>query len=166
MGKRRSWRPCKYCGNTPRRGQGICRACESRPKAENIRRLKIRLSFEAIFGFLTQSNISNGNRKTLDSLTNIDDEAFRSVLDLVQDIARLHPRKCHRWKWLQRNHPDLWDRIRQNEHFDWLLDWTYQGLPEEDPWETDELDYINTLLSEQHDAQQPEDIGEAFSPND
>jgi len=153
MGNRRK-RSCKYCGSTPRRGQGICRKCEARPKAENIRRLKTHLAFETLFGFLLQSNISAGNIKTMTSMRDIDDEAFRSVLDLVQEIARLHPRKRRRWKWLRKNQPELYDRIRHNETFDWLRDLNDNVDYEEDYWQVDDMNYVNSLLTEEYFREQ------------
>ena len=103
------------------------------------------MAFETLFGFLEQSNISAGNVETIHLMSDIDDEQFRSFLELVQEIARLHPRKRRRWKWLRRNHPDVLDRICQDEHFYWLRD-----LASVDgSWESDDMDYENDRLVEQ-----------------
>jgi hypothetical protein len=136
MGDQRR-RHCKYCGKTPRRGQGICRECEARPKADNIKLHKTLVAFAKLSRYLTQSNISAGNIKTMDSMHDIDDEPFSRFLELVREIARVRPFKRRRWKHLRQNYPDLWNRIRQNEHFDWLLE--------------DEYDDFHEELSEQHE---------------
>lgn len=83
-------------------------------------------------------------------MSDIEDDAFRSLLELVQEIAKHHPRKKRRWKWLQKNQPNLWNRIRQNEHFDRLLDEeeiTAFWYPDEFH-QTINSDHINKLFTE------------------
>ena len=58
----------------------------------------------------------------MDSMNDIEDNAFLSFLHLVQEIARVHPHKRRRWKRLRKDHTILWDRILDNNHFDWLRD--------------------------------------------
>ena len=108
------------------------------------------MAFETLIGFLLQSNISAGNVKTMNSMSDIEDDRFRSFLDLVQEIARLRPHKRRRWKWLSKNHPELLARICQNEHFEWMLDLAH----EEGGWEPDDSDHINDLLAEQYDGEE------------
>ena len=115
-------RACKYCGSTPRRGQGICGRCEARPKAENIKWKAIREARETLFGFLMQSNISERNVSTARLLLEIDDPDLHEIVELVLGIARLKPHKRRRWKWLHENHPEILDRVKANPNFDWLVD--------------------------------------------
>lgn len=115
-------RICKYCRNTPPRGQGICRECEKRPKAENIKLRNFWQAEETLYGFLNQSNISKLNIKTMESLLEIDDEAFRRFLELVQEIAKVCPIKRRRWIVIRDKHKALWQRIVENDYFEVLLE--------------------------------------------
>ncbi|WP_149752546.1 hypothetical protein [Rubripirellula obstinata] len=94
-------------------------------------------------------------------MSDIEDDAFRSFFGLVQEIATHHPRKKRRWKWLQKNKPDLLDRIRHNEHFDWLLD-EDESMEIWDPDEIDpanSIDQINESFTEiAHDDQEENDM--------
>lgn len=113
---------CKYCGGKPYRGQGICRECEKRPKAENIKLRNLWQAEETLYGFLNQSNISKLNIKTMESLLEIDDEAFRRFLELVQEIAKVCPIKRRRWIVIRDQHQALWQRIVENAYFEVILE--------------------------------------------
>ena len=113
---------CKYCGGKPYRGQGICRECEKRPKAENIKLRNLWQAEETLYGFLNQSNISKLNIKTMESLLEIDDEAFRRFLELVQEIAKVCPIKRRRWIVIRDQHQALWQRIVESAYLQPVLD--------------------------------------------
>ncbi|MCU0714045.1 MAG: hypothetical protein MUC43_18455 [Pirellula sp.] len=113
---------CKYCGGKPYRGQGICRECEKRPKAENIKRLRLWNGEETLYDFLNQSNISDRNIKTMESLQDIEDEGFRQFLEIVQEIAKVRPFKRRRWIVIRDKHQALWQRIIENDYFEVLLE--------------------------------------------
>lgn len=115
-------RICKYCCNTPPRGQGICRECENRPKAENIKLQRVWQAEETLYGFLNQSNISERNIKTMESLQGIEDEAFRQFLEIVQEIATVRPFKRRRWIVIRDKHKALWQRIVENDYFEVILE--------------------------------------------
>ena len=113
---------CKYCGCTPRRGHGLCRACGARPKAENLRRLAIRKADETLSHFLCQKNISAANIETIRSFQHLDDPKLREFTDLVLEIALVKPRKRRRWMSLAEKHPEIMQRVRASPSFDWILD--------------------------------------------
>lgn len=153
LGRGRRFRECKYCGGTPRRGMGICRQCEARPKAENIRWRTIRKATETVDHFLWQKNISERNIATLGSFLEIDDPDLHEYVELTLEIARLKPRKRRRWKWLREKYPDLLARIEANANFDWLID---EGAFERDEWDGLEslldMDVDNAATDEYHDS--------------
>lgn len=100
----------------------MCRACEARPKEENIRLKKIRDGRETLWHFLEQSHISERNMATIDTLLEIDDPRFRAFAELVQTIAQLKPYKRRRWKWMGEHHPEIIRRVKADDWFDWLVD--------------------------------------------
>jgi hypothetical protein len=58
----------------------------------------------------------------MESMRDIDDESFQSFLMLVQEIARIRPHKRRRWKAIYQDHRDLWNRVRNNDYFDCIID--------------------------------------------
>lgn len=123
MGRVRS---CNYCGRKPLRGQGICRECAARPKAENIRLARLWSATRTLDDFLLQANISERNIKTMESMQDIQDERFQGYLKLVQEIAAVHPRRRKRWIVIRERHAGLWRRVLNHENFEWILDEDYQ----------------------------------------
>ena len=115
-------RTCKYCGGKPYRGQGICRECEKRPKAENIKLQRLLQGEETLYGFLNQSNISERNIKTMESMLDIEDEGFRRFLEIVREIAEVRPFKRRRWMVIRDKHQALWQRIVENDYFEVILE--------------------------------------------
>ena len=57
--------------------------------------------------FLEQSNISAKNIARLRELVKIEDAAFQTLRQMVLEIALIAPRKRHRRKRLDFDHPDL-----------------------------------------------------------
>lgn len=129
-------RQCKYCGRTPLRGQGICRKCEARPKAENIQIKAVRDAHDWIARFLVQRCISVGNIATLTSFLKIDNAELRELTQLVLDIARVKPHSRRRFRFLKEHHPELLNRILEMPALEWLVDTAYaEGWL---PWPDDE----------------------------
>lgn len=115
-------RQCKYCYGKPLLGQGVCRECAARPKAENIRLDRLWSATGTVGDFLLQSRISERNIKTMESMRDIQDETFQSFLNLVNEIAAVHPYRRRRWEVIREKHESLWERILAHEYFDWILD--------------------------------------------
>ncbi|HAB18965.1 MAG TPA: hypothetical protein DCE44_21310 [Verrucomicrobiales bacterium] len=85
----------------------ICRDCQRLPRSEldRIERL------DELRGFLDQSNISERNRESLKLLAAHESPEVRTLAALVEDVARVHPRRRRRFSNLARNHPDLLKRM-------------------------------------------------------
>ncbi|XZE21965.1 hypothetical protein SH449x_001880 [Pirellulaceae bacterium SH449] len=96
-----------------------------RPKAESIKLRRLWQGVETLYGFLNPSRISERNIRTMEALQDVENEAFLQFLAIVQEIAKAHPFKRRRWGAIRDKHQDLWQRIRENEYFDCLLDGYY-----------------------------------------
>lgn len=119
-------RTCRICQrsrpNEQFGGKGlravICSKCRQRPKVEQQRIL----ATDEVHGFLQQSNISAKNIQRLAELASIEDAEFSRLRTLVLEIATVQPRKRRRWKRLQQDHSELYNRITDSGLFDYLLD--------------------------------------------
>lgn len=119
-------RTCRVCGRERAHeqfgGKGmravICRRCRHRPKEAQ----RLGLATDEVYSFLDQSNISAINIKRLGELESIDNAGFQTLRVLVLEIAKVHPRKRRRWKFLKEKYPELLTRIVSSERFDYLLD--------------------------------------------
>lgn len=100
----------------------MCRACEARPKEENVKRKRIRDGRDTLWHFLEQSRVSERNMETIDSLLEIGDPRFHKFAELIQTAVRLKPGKKRRWMWLGEHHPEIIRRVEAESWFDWLVD--------------------------------------------
>jgi hypothetical protein len=65
---------------------------------------------DELYGFLEQSNISAKNVARLGILTQHASSDVRDLAMLLLEVARVKPHKRRRWKFLARDHPDLFVR--------------------------------------------------------
>jgi hypothetical protein len=102
-----------------------------RERRERLERL------DEIYGFLQQSNISNGNLKRLEIFRNHVDPEVATLAALILDVARVLPGKRSRWLKLAQRHRPLFERaldVLGMEYFqDLLVDY---GDFESPLWET------------------------------
>ena len=144
---RENFRSCKYCYNTPKRGQGLCSACLGRTKDENKYRYRLLLGYETLTGFLVQSNISEKNIKTIQLFLDASNSppvvsdtvepgqsespacglakarsAFVDFATIILEISQNFPRKKRRIKRIKDGQPELYDRMKQQPNFDWYFD--------------------------------------------
>jgi len=92
-------------------------------------------SIDEIEGYLEQSNISSKNISRLEILAKSADHEIQSLAALLLEIAKLHPRKRKRLKFLAQKRRDLYDRLKE------------RGFIEEDF----EMDEESSFTSEQDD---------------
>ncbi|MEX1041788.1 MAG: hypothetical protein WDZ51_14210 [Pirellulaceae bacterium] len=131
-------RTCKVCGgsrpNEKFGGRGlrkvICSDCRKLPKDEIT---KI-LTTEEVYHFLEQSNISKKNIARLESLTTIEDESFQRLRGLVLEIAKAKPHKKRRWKFLRKEHPDLFQRAADSGFFVFLDAGLFENFDAPEGW--------------------------------
>jgi hypothetical protein len=77
---------------------------------------------DELYGFLDQSNISNRSIQRLITLTQATDLEVRELASLLLEIARVHPRKRRRLKFLARQRRDLLKRIKATLGQEWFED--------------------------------------------
>jgi hypothetical protein len=68
---------------------------------------------QEVTGFLHQSNISEGNLLRLKEISGAEDMRCRHLADLVLQVARLHPRRRKRLRYLAYNAPDLLNQLSE-----------------------------------------------------
>jgi hypothetical protein len=117
---------CRICGrvraNERFSGRGhrdhICKDCQRMPheKRQRIEQL------DELYGFLDQSNISNRNIERLATLTQATHQEVPELASLLLEIARVHPRKRRRLKFLARQRRDLLKRLKAALGQDWFED--------------------------------------------
>ncbi len=135
-------RYCRICGrvraNERFTGRGhrhqICKDCQRRPHGEREQIEQL----DELYRFLGQSNISAKNVARLTVLCGSADEKLRQLAALILDIARVHPRKRHRLKFLAGQRRDLFARMHTllgDEYFDEFIpdcgpdnDWLHDAL--------------------------------------
>ena len=145
--RERRMRQCKYCNNTAKQHQGLCSVCAGRSKEENKYRHQLLLGYEALSGFLDQSNISEKNIKTIQSFLDVSNSppqlngtnnleqaespdyglakarsAFIGFATIVFEIGQNFPRKKRRLKKIKERRPELYESMRQQPYFDWYFD--------------------------------------------
>src|SRR6185295_15005235 len=77
---------------------------------------------DELYGFLHQSNISNKNVQRLTTLTQATDLEVREVASVLLEVARVHPRKRRRLKFLARKRRDLFRRMKATLGQEWFED--------------------------------------------
>ena len=77
---------------------------------------------DELYGFLDQSNISNRNIERLATLTQATNLKVRELASLLLEIARVHPRKRRRLKFLARQRRDLLKRMKTVLGQEWFED--------------------------------------------
>src|SRR5437667_12700450 len=95
---------CRICGrvraNERFSGRGhrhhICLDCQRMPREERQRIEQV----DELYGFLDQSNISNRNIERPKTLTQATDLEVRELASLLPEIARVHPTRRKRLKFL------------------------------------------------------------------
>jgi hypothetical protein len=136
------------------RFQGICEDCAKRTREENKQRFNVLMAYETLFGFLEQRNISAKNIQTIKRLLEFDDAAFREFASIVLEISEVHPRKKRREQWIKAHRPELLQRMRNNECFDWYFDSLDHRLYDFD------CDIVETEFIEQTSLNLPPCIGD------
>jgi len=68
---------------------------------------------DELYGFLEQSNISPKNIVRLEILAHHANNDVRHLAMLILEVARVKPHKRRRWKFLARNHFDLFVRLKE-----------------------------------------------------
>ena len=117
---------CRICGrvraNERFSGRGhrdhICKDCQRMPR-EKRQRIE---QLDELYGFLDQSNISNRNIERLTTLTQATDLEVRELASLLLEIARVHPRKRRRLKFLVWPRRDLLKRMKAALDQEWFED--------------------------------------------
>jgi len=69
------------------------------------------LETDEIIGFVHQANISEEDRKRLTILTLSSDRVVGRLANLVSEVAKVHPRRRQRLKFLETQRKDLLDRL-------------------------------------------------------
>jgi hypothetical protein len=67
---------------------------------------------DELYGFLDQSNISKKNIARLEILTQHANGAVKDLALLILEVVRVKPHKWRRWKFLGKNHPALFERLK------------------------------------------------------
>jgi hypothetical protein len=67
---------------------------------------------DELHGFLEQSNISAKNIARLEILTQHTSGEVRHLATMLLEIARVKPHKRRRWRFLAREHPGLFARLK------------------------------------------------------
>jgi hypothetical protein len=68
-------------------------------------------ALDEISGYWGQSHISAKNISRLETLSQSNNPEVQSLAALVMEIAKLHPRKRRRVKYLAQNRRDLYERL-------------------------------------------------------
>jgi len=108
---------CRICGqvraNEAFSGRGhrncICRDCQSLPGAERDRIDLV----QQLHGYARQTSISAKNVEHLELLATIEEPRIGEHAAVLLEIARIHPRRKHRWMYLLENHFGLLLRYRK-----------------------------------------------------
>jgi hypothetical protein len=106
---------CRICGRGRRNekftGRGrrnhICKDCQRLPREQRDRIERM----DELYGFLDQSNISPKNIARLDLAQHASSQLKELAL-LILAVARVKPHKRRRWKFLEQNHPELFQRLK------------------------------------------------------
>lgn len=123
---------CRICGrvraNEQFSGKGhrihVCKRCQRLPKSER-RAIEDR---DDIFGFMSQSHISEKNVARLQQLAKSETPQVASLAAIVLEVARVTPYKRRRLKVLARNHRDL---LRRLEETGLVFAHTWDWVPQE-----------------------------------
>lgn len=103
----------RYCANEKFSGRGhrihVCKDCARLPREE---RRAIEQEDE-ITGFLRQSNISQANQVRLKILVASPNSKIARLSRLVLEIARTHPQKKERFRFLGRERKDLLAQLEE-----------------------------------------------------
>jgi hypothetical protein len=107
---------CRICGRNRRNekfsGRGhrnhICKDCQRLPR-EQLDRIE---RMDELYGFLDQSNISPKNIARLEALARHANSEIKDLALLILEVARVKPHKRRRWRFLEQNHPDLFQRLK------------------------------------------------------
>ena len=107
---------CRICGrgrpNEKFSGRGhrdhICKDCQRLPR-EQLDRIE---RMDELYGFLDQSNISPKNIARLEALAQHASSEVKEIALLILEVARVKPHKRRRWKFLEQNHPELFQRLK------------------------------------------------------
>ena len=67
---------------------------------------------DELYGFLDQSNISPKNIARLEALARHASSEIKDLALLILEVARVKPHKRRRWKFLEQNHPELFQRLK------------------------------------------------------
>jgi hypothetical protein len=108
---------CRICGrmrpNEAFRGRGrathVCKRCQQLPR-EQRERIE---TMDDLLNFLEQSNISHKNIAWLRTLKDHSAPEIQSLAGVILEIALVKPRKRRRWKFLRKEHPTLFEKLRQ-----------------------------------------------------
>src|SRR5580704_5463965 len=103
---RRSRRNEKFSGRG-RRNQ-VCKDCQRLPRDQRDRIERM----DELYGFLDQSNISPKNIARLEILAQHASSEVKALALLILEVARVKPHKRRRWKFLEENHPELFQRLK------------------------------------------------------
>jgi hypothetical protein len=87
----------------------ICKDCMQLPR-EVRKHLR---EVDEVVGFLSQSNISARNLERLKILAESEEEEVAGLAKVVAEVAKAHPRKRRRLKFLATKHKDLVGRLDQ-----------------------------------------------------
>jgi hypothetical protein len=107
---------CRICGRGRRNekftGRGhrnhICKDCQRLPREQRDRIERM----DELYGFLDQSNISPKNIARLEILAQHASSEVKELALLILEVARVKPHKRRRWKFLELNHPELFERLK------------------------------------------------------
>ena len=107
---------CRICGRSRRNekffGRGhrnrICKDCQRLPREQRDRIERM----DELYGFLEQSNISPKNIARLEALARHASNEIKDLALLILEVARVKPHKRRRWKFLEQNHPELFQRLK------------------------------------------------------
>ena len=107
---------CRICGRSRRyekfSGRGhrdhICKDCQRLPREQRDRIERM----DELYGFLEQSNISPKNIARLEILAQYGSSEIKDLALLILEVARVKPHKRRRWKFLEKNHPELFQRLK------------------------------------------------------
>lgn len=78
---------------------------------------------EEILGLLSQSNISEKNQKRLSLLAVSSDRVVARFAGLILEVAKVHPRKRRRLRFLATQRRDLLDELRDAGLVEWTDDY-------------------------------------------
>lgn len=85
-----------------------CRKCQQSVSPADRARLQITTDLNHVFD---QTNISEQNIAFARTFVDAEDDALRTLAQLVVDVGTLHPRRQRRDGFIATHHPELWRRM-------------------------------------------------------